>query len=67
MCSSDLFPSHDKGYRGIERNPLKDAAHKYLVNGAVGEAIQGAHKAGTQARANALASSARQLKAPKKV
>ena len=67
FVSDPLKNAYEQGKKGIERNPIKDAAHKYLVNGAVGEGIQGAHKAGLQARSDALAASARQLKAPKKV
>lgn len=67
FVSDPLKNAYEQGRKGIERNSLKDAAHKYLVNGAVGEGIQGAHKAGLQARSDALAASARQLKAPKKV
>lgn len=59
--------AYEGGKLGLERNKMKDMAHKYLVNGAVGEAVQGAHKAGVKARADNLASAARQLKAPSKV
>lgn len=67
FVSEPLKNAYDAGKKGLERNKYKDAAHKYLVNGAVGEAVQGAHTAGAKARADALAQSARQLAKPKKV